>query len=118
MQAALRSLADLPASGRRVAVLGDMLELGVHAAEEHAALGDLAATVGIDLVVAVGPHSVAIAERARHGGVDTLTAIDCDEASVLVAAHVRPGDTVLVKASRAVGLESVAEAITRGEHDR
>ena len=118
MRAALRSLADLPATGRRVAVLGDMLELGPHADEEHATVGDLVAASGVDLLVAVGPHSAATAARARRGGVDTLRATDREEARALVAAHVRPGDTVLVKASRAVGLEEVAASITRGEHDR
>jgi len=118
MQAALHALGDLPATGRRVAVLGDMLELGAHAEEEHAAIGALAATVGVDLLVAVGPHSAVTAAHAERAGIVVLTASDRDQAHALVAANVQPGDAVLVKASRAVGLESVAEALARGEHDR
>lgn len=118
MRAALRSLGELPTGGRRVAVLGDMLELGPHAEAEHAALGALAAESGIDLLVAVGPHSAVAAAHAERAGIVALTAADRDEAHALVAAHIRPGDAVLVKASRAVGLEAVADAITRGEHDR
>ena len=118
MQAALHALGDLPATGRRVAVLGDMLELGAHAEEEHAAIGALVATVGVDLLVAVGPHSAVTAAHAARAGIVVLTASDRDQAHALVAANVQPGDAVLVKASRAVGLESVAEALARGEHDR
>lgn len=118
MRAALRGLGGLPATGRRVAVLGDMLELGSHAEAEHADLGRLAAEVGVDLVVAVGPASAVTATHAARAGIVALAAVDRDEAQALVGAHVRPGDAVLVKASRAVGLETVAEALIRGDHDR
>ncbi len=118
MRAALESFGGLTPSGRRVAVLGDMLELGEHTEAEHAALGALAASVGVDLLVAVGPHSAVTAAHAERAGVVALTAADRDEAHALVAAHVQPGDAVLVKASRAVGLEAVAAALVRGEHDR
>jgi UDP-N-acetylmuramoyl-tripeptide--D-alanyl-D-alanine ligase len=118
MRAALRSLGHLPAAGRRVAVLGDMLELGAHAEEEHAALADVAVAAGVDLLVAVGPHSAVTAAHAERAGIVTLTAADRDEAHALVAAHVRPGDAVLVKASRGIGLETVAEALSRGEPER
>lgn len=117
MRAALESFGRLAAPGRRVAVLGDMLELGEHAEAEHAALGSLAATVGIDLLVAVGPHSAVTATHAERAGVVVLVAADREEAHAAVGAHVRPGDAVLVKASRAVGLEVLADALARGEHD-
>jgi UDP-N-acetylmuramoyl-tripeptide--D-alanyl-D-alanine ligase len=117
MHAALRSLAALEPRGRRVAVLGDMLELGHEAADAHAALGPLAHDAGVHLLVAVGPHSAAAADEAARKGVAVLTARDRDEARGVVLRHVRPGDAVLVKASRAVGLESIAEAILRGERD-
>jgi UDP-N-acetylmuramoyl-tripeptide--D-alanyl-D-alanine ligase len=117
MRAALRSLGALPAV-RRIAVIGDMLELGEHAEPEHAALGTLAAEVGVDLLVAVGPASVVTAAYAERAGIVALRAADRDEANALLSEHLQPGDAVLVKASRAVGLESVAEAIARGELDR
>jgi UDP-N-acetylmuramoyl-tripeptide--D-alanyl-D-alanine ligase len=118
MAAAVQSLALLPVSGQRVAVLGDMLELGDHAEAEHAALGDLAAEVGLDLLVAVGPASRVTADRARAVGLDVVMASDRDAVMPLLARRVHPGDAVLVKASRAVGLETVAEALARGELDQ
>jgi UDP-N-acetylmuramoyl-tripeptide--D-alanyl-D-alanine ligase len=113
MRAALQSFGELPAR-RRIAVLGDMLELGAHAAAAHAEIGELAAAVGVDLLVAVGPHSALAAAHAARAGVVALTAADPDEAYALVAERVRPGDAVLVKASRAVGLEVVADALAEG----
>jgi UDP-N-acetylmuramoyl-tripeptide--D-alanyl-D-alanine ligase len=102
MRAALDDLA-VSADGRRVAVLGDMLELGPDERRFHAEIGDYARAAGVDLLVTVGPLA-----RDMHGdrAVDTAA-----EAAALVRKLVRPGDTVLVKASRGVGLEVVAEAL-------
>ena len=80
--------------------------------------GYLAVTAGIDLLVAVGPHSAVTAAHAERAGIVTLHAADRDEAQALVTAHARPGDAVLVKASRGIGLEAVADALTQGEGDR
>ena len=102
MRAALDDLA-VSADGRRVAVLGDMLELGPDERRFHAEIGDHARAAGVELLVTVGPLA-----REMHGdrAVDTAA-----EAAALVRELVRPGDTVLVKASRGVGLEVVAEAL-------
>jgi UDP-N-acetylmuramoyl-tripeptide--D-alanyl-D-alanine ligase len=102
MRAALDDLA-VSAGGRRVAVLGDMLELGPDELRFHAEIGEHARADGVDLLVTVGPLA-----REMHGdhAVDTAA-----EAAELVRELVRPGDTVLVKASRGVGLEVVAEAL-------
>src|SRR5262249_43666860 len=100
---------------RHIAVLGDMLELGSHAEPEHAALGALAAELGIDLVVAVGEAGAATADAARAGGVDALVASDRDDAAAMLEGRIRPGDAVLVKASRAVGLETLANALAGDE---
>jgi len=117
MAAALRSLAAIPAAGRRIAVLGDMRELGDHSADEHARIGDLAAQLRIDTVVAVGEETAPLADAARAGGLTTVTTVD-DAAAALAAvtAGVAPtgGDVVLVKGSRAVGLEAVALALLGG----
>jgi UDP-N-acetylmuramoyl-tripeptide--D-alanyl-D-alanine ligase len=102
MRAALDDLA-VSANGRRVAVLGDMLELGPDELRFHADIGDHARADGVDLLVTVGP--LARAMRGDHA-VETAA-----EAAALVRELVRPGDTVLVKASRGVGLEVVAEAL-------
>lgn len=111
--AAVRSLARLPVSGRRVAVLGEMLELGEQSDTEHAALGALAAAQGIDLLVAVGTRAASMAEGARGSALTVLTVADPAAAAGVVAGEVRVGDAVLVKASRAIGLERVAEALAR-----
>lgn len=117
MRAALLSFEHLQVTGRRIAVLGDMLELGEHSEHQHAALADLAATTGVDVVIAVGSCSRALADRAADRGLDVLIADDPDSATVMLRASTRPGDAVLVKASRAVGLETVADAVLRGEVD-
>ncbi len=113
--AAVRSLASLDVPGRRVAVLGEMLELGDQSDSEHETLGALTAARGIDVLIAVGRRSESLAAGARGGRVSVLTVADSDEAIEALAHEVRPGDAVLVKASRAVGLERVAESLTGGE---
>ncbi|MGY1761323.1 UDP-N-acetylmuramoyl-tripeptide--D-alanyl-D-alanine ligase [Geodermatophilus sp. SYSU D00779] len=115
MRAALSALAGLPAR-RRVAVLGAMAELGPGAAEEHERLGRDAVAAGVDLVVAVGPDAVGIADGALAAGARE----DCDTergavrvpdraaARELLTEVLVPGDVVLVKASRSYGLEVLA----------
>jgi UDP-N-acetylmuramoyl-tripeptide--D-alanyl-D-alanine ligase len=95
MAAALRALAALRAE-RRVAVLGEMAELGARGPEEHRAVADLALRLGIELV-AVGTDAY---------GVPGLP--DVDAAADALGGLLRPGDAVLVKASRVAGLERVA----------
>jgi len=112
--AALRALAGLPVEGRRVAVLGEMRELGAHSQAEHGRIGELAGTLGIDTVVAVGGGVEALAVAAENENAEVIRVSDVGEAAGAVAERVRPGDAVLVKASRAVGLEELAEALIRG----
>ncbi len=109
--AALRSLARLDVPGRRVAVLGEMLELGDQSDEEHEAIGALTAAAGIDVLIAVGRQSERMAAGARGSDVSIVMVADPNDASDVVAGAVRRGDAVLVKASRAIGLERVAEAL-------
>ena len=112
MRAALETLRDLPAPGRRVAVLGDMLELGDAGPAEHAAAGALAAACGVDLLVAVGPLATEIAAAATAAGLPAVTHVGTSaEAAIVVPPLLRGGDLVLLKASRGVRLERVAEAI-------
>jgi UDP-N-acetylmuramoyl-tripeptide--D-alanyl-D-alanine ligase len=120
MRAALAALAGLPAT-RRVAVLGGMAELGPGAEEEHRRLGRDAVAAGVDLVVAVGADAVGIADGARAAGLPagegTVHVPDRAAARTLLAERVRPGDAVLVKASRAYGLELLAEDLLAGAGD-
>jgi UDP-N-acetylmuramoyl-tripeptide--D-alanyl-D-alanine ligase len=107
MRAALEELQQT-AHGRRVAVLGDMLELGPDEPRFHRELGAQASAAGVDLLVTVGRRAVLAAEAfaAEH-----RHARDAGEAARLVPGLVRDGDTILIKASRGVGLELVADAL-------
>lgn len=113
--AALRALSRLQVVGRRVAVLGDMLELGEHAEPALRTVGELASAAGVEVLVAVGVRADVLAVAASRAGVPAVsTARDAEEAVGLVLACVRSGDAVLVKASRAMGLERVVEALEAG----
>jgi len=114
MRAALEDLAATAERGRhrrRVAVLGDMLELGETEQEFHAEIGEHAGAVGVDLLVTVGPRAAAMSERFA-GSVRSVS--DATEAAALVPALLHPGDLVLVKGSRGVGLELVCRALRNG----
>jgi UDP-N-acetylmuramoyl-tripeptide--D-alanyl-D-alanine ligase len=104
MRAALDHLASLEAGGRRVAVLGEMRELGPDAAAYHREIGDYARERGVELIIGVG-------EQASAYEPDEQVA-DAEAAADALAAALRHGDAVLVKGSRAVGLERVAEKLT------
>jgi UDP-N-acetylmuramoyl-tripeptide--D-alanyl-D-alanine ligase len=99
MRAALSHLASL-GEGRRIAVLGEMAELGPGAGGYHREIGTSARSEGVDLLVGVG-------EPARDYDPDELVG-DPEEAAELLAAQLEPGDTILVKGSRSAGLEAVA----------
>ena len=116
MAAAVGTLAELSGQRRRRtwAVLGDMLELGNQAEQAHADLGALVAASGIDQLVAVGAYAEPMAAAARAGGLadGAVRAYpDKDAAQTAVLAGLAPGDVVLVKASRGLALDTVAEAI-------
>jgi UDP-N-acetylmuramoyl-tripeptide--D-alanyl-D-alanine ligase len=101
--------------GRRIAVLGDMLELGSLSVGAHEAVGsDVAKSA--DALVAVGELAAGIAASAERAGLgDVHRAADGGEALVRLAQLLRPGDTVLVKGSRALALDTLADALVRRE---
>jgi UDP-N-acetylmuramoyl-tripeptide--D-alanyl-D-alanine ligase len=111
MRAALDDLAMQAPQGRRIAVLGDMLELGAGEAEAHREIGEYAAASAVDVLIAVGPLSTLMLEA--FGG-EAHAVADARAAAALASELVQPGDVVLVKASRGIGLETVAEALTHG----
>jgi UDP-N-acetylmuramoyl-tripeptide--D-alanyl-D-alanine ligase len=114
MRTALDELAAAARRGRhrrRVAIVGDMLELGPAAREFHVEVGEYATRAGVDVLVAVGPLGAAIAEG--FGG-EVHFAQDAAQAAALVPELLEPGDVALVKASRAVGLELVCRALESG----
>lgn len=112
MLAALQTLMDFPCSGRRVAVLGDMAELGKQGAEAHAEVGHGAAQLKVDQLFTVGKMAEVMGAGARAGGL--LRVIELGEVETVAGAvkrFVRKGDVVLVKASRSTRLERVVDAL-------
>jgi UDP-N-acetylmuramoyl-tripeptide--D-alanyl-D-alanine ligase len=103
MRAALQHLAETPAD-RRVAVLGAMAELGAGSAEFHRDIGEELGALGIDVLVTVGEDALAYAEGFAG---ETYSAAAPEEAGALLEEIAQPGDRVLVKGSRSVGLERV-----------
>ncbi|MGH2740692.1 MAG: UDP-N-acetylmuramoyl-tripeptide--D-alanyl-D-alanine ligase [Actinomycetota bacterium] len=114
MAAALRTTRWMAEPGRLIAVLGEMAELGPVAEEEHERIGELAARLRIDRLVVVGAWGRRIGVSATREGFEPDRVTMCAsvaEAEEAVRELVRPGDVVLVKASRAVGLERVAASL-------
>jgi len=105
MRAALEHLAGTPAA-RRIAVLGTMAELGEGSPGYHREIGELAADRGIDLLVTVGDAALPYAEGFDH---ETHSVATPEEAGALLDELAQPGDRVLVKGSRSVGLERVLD---------
>ncbi|MDP6953396.1 MAG: UDP-N-acetylmuramoyl-tripeptide--D-alanyl-D-alanine ligase [Alphaproteobacteria bacterium] len=116
MRAAIAMLAETGASGRRVAVLGDMLELGPDAESLHAALALDLERVEIDLVHCAGPLSAAT-HHALAGHRRGLHAQDATELATQIAATLRDGDVVLVKGSRGSAMEQVVAALAAAEDE-
>src|SRR3954447_24624415 len=114
MDAALRALARTPTSGRRIAVLGDMRELGVHSDDAHTAVGRRAGELHIDALIGVGAGGRAHATAAGGPVAGVRTAPDARSALEMLRPMAEAGDTVLVKASRAVGLEVLAAQLLDG----
>ena len=114
MAAGLRAARWIARDGRLAAVLGHMAELGPIAAEEHERLGELVVRVRVDRLITVGTQAEAIARAAVREGqrpADVVAVADADEAVADVRSWARRGDVVLVKGSRVVALERVAEAL-------
>jgi UDP-N-acetylmuramoyl-tripeptide--D-alanyl-D-alanine ligase len=101
---------------RRIAVLGEMLELGRYAVELHEGVGRAAVVAGVDLLIAVGgPPAAALAHAAAAAGLGPARAIHVAtsaEAADRIAATVAEGDVILVKGSRGVGMDYVVERLT------
>ena len=109
MQAALDLLSELP--GRRIALLGDMLELGPAEREGHLRVGELAASA-CDLLLTVGERARVIADGARDAGAEVRHLTSTSEAIDALKHDLRAGDHLLIKASRAMAFEEVVSALT------
>ncbi len=114
MAAALKAARWIARRGRLVAVLGHMAELGPASLDEHERLGELIVRVGVDRLITVGEHARAIHRAAVREGQEPEDAVaveDADQALADLGGWLRAGDVVLVKGSRVVGLETVAEGL-------
>lgn len=115
MLAALETLCGLPLQGRRVAVLGDMAELGATAEAAHREIGKRCAELEIGQLFAVGKMASVIGSAAREAGLlRVFEFADVDGATRAVKTFLKPGDVVLFKASRATRLERIAETLKSG----
>jgi len=117
MAAALDVFRELPVEGKRVAVLGDMAELGVHSDGLHAEAGRKSAESRLDWLVGVGEGGKELALAARQaGGIGRVDWVNGTEAAAgLLNASLVAGDAVLLKGSRRMRLEKLAEVLTTGE---
>lgn len=113
MKSAIEAMKELEAT-RKIGVLGDMRELGKYAIAAHETIGELAAGV-FDFIIGVGPLGKILSEAAINIGKiskkQVLTAENAEEATTLLRDLLKPGDLVLIKASRAIGLDTVVEAL-------
>ena len=112
--AALKTGRWMAGDGRLIAVLGQMAELGPIATTEHERVGELAARLPVDRLLAIGPDAKAIVVAAVREGVEPDAAVaydDVDAALADVVSHAGPGDVVLVKGSRVTGLEVLGERL-------
>ena len=114
MRGALRTLAEIGRTRRTWAVLGEMRELGDLSVDEHDAIGRLAVRLDISKLVAIGDMGKLMQMGAAHEGSwgdEAVHVHTIDDAVAYITEHWQPGDVVLVKASRSIGLERVAEAL-------
>ncbi len=119
MRAALEAFLELPCKGRRIAVLGDMAELGRHSEGAHEEVGRRAAELGVGQLFAVGKMASAMARGARGAGLNRVFEFeDVETAAAAVKQFVKTGDVLLLKASRATRLERVSEWLRSGEAEK
>ena len=114
MRASLATFSAMDVPGRRIAVLGDMGELGDFAEACHRGVGGYAASQGLDRLVCVGDLASFIADGAVEAGFDPAAVVRCSSAAQALAdvePYVEAGDAVLVKASHSMGLSRVAEGL-------
>jgi UDP-N-acetylmuramoyl-tripeptide--D-alanyl-D-alanine ligase len=112
MKAAIELLDATPIStdGRRIAVLGDMLELGSHSAKLHAGLAAILSESHTDIVLMAGPHMKNLADTLK-GDIKTEYRASADELKPILLDAVRPGDVVMIKSSKGIGFSKLVDAL-------
>ena len=110
MKAALRTLVELDTDGKRIAVFGEMRELGDESERGHLEVGETAAALRVDYLIAIGTVAAAIARAAERAGLEKTRAVtSASEAAGILAEIAEPGDLVLIKGSRVARTERVME---------
>ena len=117
MRSGLESFARFTTDGRKVVVLGDMLEIGPHEKRYHPELGEQLARLAFDLTVLVGPRCRLTAQAAARNGIAVRHFDDAGQCASEISSLLKPGDVVFVKASRGIGLERVIRAWPAEEED-
>lgn len=112
MRAALAATASMAAGRRSWAILGEMRELGESSRAEHESLGRAAAKMGIDRLICIGDALTATHEAALAAGLTSVTVTSIEDAVSIVTTEAITGDVILVKASRGIALERVADALS------
>src|SRR6476660_8215093 len=116
MKAALRTLAELPAERKRIAIFGEMRELGSESERGHREVGEIAATLKIDQLIAIGSMAAAIAHGDKDAGLKNTAIVESTaEAAQLLGEMAAPGDLALVKGSRLARTERVIEAFRNSQ---
>lgn len=116
MRSALKVLGYAP--GRKLAVLGDMLELGDYEEQAHRELGEWVAELGVDMLLAVGQRSQIMAHHAQKAGLSAvLWAPNTEAAAEMLRPQLESGDTLLLKASRGVGLDRLVPELEKWQDD-
>lgn len=117
MKAALKALAEVNCRGRRIAVLGDMFELGRHGSKEHRSLGQTASTAALDRLYLLGAQAAAVRRGALEGGMrpeQIVIGRDHTDVAVKLRERVKRGDWLLFKGSRGMKMERVLETLRHG----
>jgi len=118
MKAALHVLKEMKSSGRKAAVLGDMLELGDLSRKLHEIVGNMTLASGADQIFCYGTQARYIAEAAAAAGASVFHTEDKTELCCAIRAYLRPGDLILFKASRGMHLEDCIKEIFRQEDEQ
>jgi len=114
MKAALRTLMEIDADGKRIAVLGEMRELGEESERGHQEVGETAAELGVNQLIAIGEMGAIIAQAAKKAGLKKSAAVgSTSEAAKILAGIAEAGDLVLIKGSRLARTERVIEEFAR-----
>jgi len=112
MKSGLDYLADYAEKENRCAVIGDMLELGSYSRRLHKQLGEQIVSAGVKKLITVGSFASVVADAAKGNGLNSASVIVCEnseEAAVVAKSLFKPGETVLLKGSRGIHLETVFE---------